>query len=275
MATDFKATQQAEYYRAFLEKNVRPDGRELGEIRPAILNTGYITTAEGSALVKLGHMIVICGIKAEITTPTPEEPHQGFIVPNVELPPLCSASFKQGPPLEKAQAACKFIDNVLINSNCVDRNELCIKEAKMCWVLYCDIICLNYDGNLLGVCTTALLAALRTVQLPSVDVCERTGIPKVDLEKTHLLTIHSHPVATSFSVFDDDIILVDPTREEESLATGLFTIVTMEDEQVCTIYKPGGSSLSKSKLQDCVTRSHVHAKEVQKLIEDTVNTVDR
>ena len=37
----------------------------------------------------------------------------------------------------------------------------------------------------------------------------------------------------------------------------------------------GGSSLSKDRLQDCITRSHVHAKEVHKLIEETINAVDR
>ena len=37
----------------------------------------------------------------------------------------------------------------------------------------------------------------------------------------------------------------------------------------------GGSSLDKNRLQDCITRSHVHAKEVHKLIEETINAVDR
>ncbi|KAI2569162.1 exosome component 8, partial [Homo sapiens] len=29
------------------------------------------------------------------------------------------------------------------------------------WVLYCDLICLDYDGNILDACTFALLAALK------------------------------------------------------------------------------------------------------------------
>jgi len=28
------------------------------------------------------------------------------------------------------------------------------------WVLYCDLICLNFDDNLLDACVTALTAAL-------------------------------------------------------------------------------------------------------------------
>lgn len=35
-----------------------------------------------------------------------------------------------------------------------------------CWVLYCDLICLDYDGNLLDACVTALIAALRICKCP-------------------------------------------------------------------------------------------------------------
>ena len=36
-----------------------------------------------------------------------------FVVPNVELPPLCSPNFKPGPPSEQAQVASQFMDDVL------------------------------------------------------------------------------------------------------------------------------------------------------------------
>lgn len=44
--------------------------------------------------------------------------------------------------------------------------DLCVIEGEiscifqMCWVLYCDLICLNYDGNLLDACILALVSAL-------------------------------------------------------------------------------------------------------------------
>ena len=41
--------------------------------------TGAISTANGSALVKLGETMVICGVKAEVTVPTAEEPSKGMI----------------------------------------------------------------------------------------------------------------------------------------------------------------------------------------------------
>lgn len=52
------------YYRDFINLNVRPDGRELDQFRPVRININSIGTADGSAIVKLGHTTVVCGIKA-------------------------------------------------------------------------------------------------------------------------------------------------------------------------------------------------------------------
>ena len=43
----------------------------------------------------------------------------------------------------------------------VDREDLCIESDKLTWVLYCDLICLNYDGNVLDASVIALSAALQ------------------------------------------------------------------------------------------------------------------
>ncbi|KAM9169904.1 exosome complex component RRP43 isoform 2-T2 [Pangshura tecta] len=203
MAAGFKTVEPLEYYRRFLKENCRPDGRELGEFRTTTVNIGSITTADGSALVKLGNTTVICGIKAEFAEPPAESTNKGYIVPNVDLPPLCSSRFRPGPPGEEAQAASQFIADVIENSEIIMKEDLCIAHGKLAWVLYCDFICLDYDGNILDACTFALLAALKNVQLPKVTINEETGLAEVDLKQTNPLNIRKHPVATSFAVFDD------------------------------------------------------------------------
>ncbi|XP_050793238.1 exosome complex component RRP43 isoform X2 [Gopherus flavomarginatus] len=238
MAAGFKTVEPLEYYRRFLKENCRPDGRELGEFRTTTVNIGSITTADGSALVKLGNTTVICGIKAEFAQPPAESTNKGYIVPNVDLPPLCSSRFRPGPPGEEAQAASQFIADVIENSEIIMKEDLCIAHGKLAWVLYCDFICLDYDGNILDACTFALLAALKNVQLPKVTINEETGLAEVDLKQTNPLNIRKHPVATSFAVFDDTILIVDPTAEEEDLATGTVTIVMDEEGRLCSVHKP-------------------------------------
>ncbi|XP_006267502.1 exosome complex component RRP43 [Alligator mississippiensis] len=273
MAAGFKTVEPLEYYRRFLKENCRPDGRELGEFRATTVNIGSITTADGSALVKLGNTTVICGIKAEFAAPPVDATNKGYIVPDVDLPPLCSARFRPGPPGEEAQAVSQFIADVIENSQIIMKEDLCIVNGKLAWVLYCDIICLDYDGNILDACTFALLAALNNVQLPAVAINEETGLAEVNLKQKTPLNIRKYPVATSFAIFDDTLLIVDPTAEEEDLATGTVTIVTDEEGRLCSVHKPGGSPLTGAKLQDCITRAITRHKEVKQLMDKVIKSV--
>ncbi|XP_069615053.1 exosome complex component RRP43 [Ranitomeya imitator] len=268
MAAGYKTVEPLEYYRKFLKQNCRPDGRDVSEFRTTTINVGSITTADGSALVKLGNCTVICGIKAEFTSPPTDAPNKGYIVPNVDLTPLCSSRFRPGPPGEEAQVASQFIADVIETSQIIQKEDLCIESGKLAWVLYCDLICLDYDGNLLDACVCALVAALRNVRLPAVKISDDTGLAQVQLSSKSPLNILKHPVSTSFAVFDDMNIIVDPTGEEERFATGLLTVVTDEDGKLCTIRKPGGSSLSADKLQECISRAVSRHKEVQALLDE-------
>ncbi|XP_042621220.1 exosome complex component RRP43-like [Cyprinus carpio] len=273
MAAGFKTAEPLEYHRSFLKENCRPDGRELGEFRPTTLNISSISTADGSALVKIGNTTVICGIKAELTMPPSDAPNKGYIVPNVDLPPLCSSRFRPGPPGEQAQAASQFIADVIQSSDLINMEELCIEKSKLCWVLYCDIMCLDYDGNLLDACMIVLLAALRNARLPEATINKETDLAEVDIQKKRHLKINRHPVGSSFAVFDDSIIIVDPTAEEESLSTALLTVVTDEEDRLCAVHKPGGTSLSGEKLQHCINRAITRNKEISKLVDKVIESM--
>ncbi|XP_061658902.1 exosome complex component RRP43 [Syngnathoides biaculeatus] len=273
MAAGFKTAEPLEYHRSFLKENCRPDGRELSEFRTTTINIGSISTAEGSALVKLGNTTVICGVKAELANPPVEAPEKGFIVPNVDLPPLCSSQFRPGPPGEQAQAASQFMADVIESSEVLQMEDLCIERGKLCWSLYCDLMCLDYDGNVLDACVSALLAALKNTALPEVSFSAETGTPEVDLEKRRGLKILKHPVAASFCVFDNSIFMADPTAEEEQLATARLTVVTDEEGHLCSVHKPGGTSLSAEKLQELISKATIRQKEIHKLIGKVIKSI--
>ncbi|KAK6173596.1 hypothetical protein SNE40_017017 [Patella caerulea] len=274
MANDLKTFQPKEYYRKFLEKDVRPDGRELGECRSTVVNIGSITTAEGSALVKLGNTTVICGIKAELANPKADEPKNGYIVPNVELSPMCSAQFRPGAPGEQAQVLSQFVVDVLQNSECVNLQDLCIVSGKLVWMLQCDMICLDYDGNVADACVLSLVSALKNTCLPKVTVNEETQAIETDDKITNNLKVQTTPVSTTFAIFDDHFVIVDPTIEEETLATGIITIVTKE-KKLCMVHKPGGTPLKDSQIQLCIDRAIERSGQATKLIDETQCSLDR
>lgn len=275
MAADFKTAQPLEYYRKFLEENIRPDGRDLLEFRKTILNVGSISTAEGSALVKLGNTTVVCGVKAEFAVPSQENPNHGYIVPNVDLPPLCSSRFRPGPPNEQAQVLSQFVADTISNCEPVDLKDLCILEGKLCWVLYVDVVCLSYDGNITDASLIAAIAALKNTQLHAVTINEESQTPEPSETRDISLTIRNHPIAATFGIFDDSVLFADPTDEEEGLLTGVVTIVVMDDEKIAAVHKPGGSPLPDHKFQECYKKALTRGKEVRDLIQTACVDVDR
>ncbi len=49
---------------------MRPDGRRPDELRPVEIATGYLKTAEGSALITIGNTQVLCAASVEQTVPS-------------------------------------------------------------------------------------------------------------------------------------------------------------------------------------------------------------
>ena len=273
MASDYKRVHPKDYYRKFLSEGVRPDGRALRETLPMMINIDSVSTAEGSALVRLGGTCVLCGIKAELAQPSVNHPDRGYLVPNVELPALCSSKFRPGPPSEEAQVLSQWLNDVVESSATLPLEQLCIASGQFCWVLYADLTCLNYDGSLPDACLAALLAALRTVRLPEVRVDEeeekvvRTG------GTSPALSLKCHPTALSFAIFDDSIIVANPNGEEESLATGLFQIAVTDSGTLCGVHKAGGSPLEQASMLDYLQQAVTHADTVRQFVDKAVQSL--
>ncbi|XP_047003278.1 exosome complex component RRP43-like isoform X2 [Schistocerca americana] len=265
MAAQYKTIHPVKYLRDYLAHEIRPDGRTLMKFRPASINVGSVSTADGSSVVKIGNTTVVCGIKAELVAPKTEEPESGFIVPNVTLPPLCSPKFRPGPPSALAQTLTHLVASIVMNSQCLKLQDLCIAPEHLVWVLHCDMVCLDHDGALLDACLTALLAALKTISLPTVEYNADEDKKTVNLRKRTPLIIDNIPVATTFAIIDNDIVIADPTNEEESMASGVLSIV-IQGDQLSSVHKPGGTPLLEMQLQNCISAAKERSQLVNNLI---------
>jgi len=105
-------------------------------------------------------------MKQELGPPKADEPKQGFLIINADLPPLCSSRIRPGSPTEKGQVLSAFLSDIAIQSGIINLENLCIETDKLVWTLYCDIICLNYDGAMEDACFASLVGALLTGNTP-------------------------------------------------------------------------------------------------------------
>lgn len=98
----------------------------------------------------------------ELATPSVDEPSHGYLIPNIDLTPLCSPKYRSASSSDDAQVLTCNLNDVIKDSKWIDLDQLCIAREKLVWTLYCDITCVDYDGNVLDAAIIALCAAIRS-----------------------------------------------------------------------------------------------------------------
>ncbi|KAJ2950454.1 hypothetical protein O0L34_g8697 [Tuta absoluta] len=275
MSEVYKLIHPVKYFNDYVSRNVRPDGRKFSDQRDIKLNVNSIRTADASAVAKCGNTTVVCGIKLELATPKAEEPNNGFLITNVELPPLCSSKFRPGPPSDHAQVVSKLVSDIVVNSKCINLEDLCIVPDKLAWVVYCDMVCIDNDGSLVDACIMTLMASLKTLTLPTVKYDAETEVIEVDADNRTPLEVHGLPVATSFAVYNllqKNIILADPSSYEEKMCggNGANLIVCCNKSFSNGIQKFGGSNITNENQEEAMKIAKQRALLVEKVIDTCI-----
>jgi len=275
----FKKVYPAEFYKKFLAKDVRPDGRSLSKIRKTSISVGSISSANGSAFVKIGHTSVVAGVIAQVgDPPSADETH---IIVNVELSPLCSSRFVIGKPSEQAMVLGESLNSIVKNTGLLNSQDLLFtaeeagdgRRVNLAWILAVDVYCLNDDGNLFDACLIALLAALSNVRLPLIKSVRVLGsgygitLPRKSKEFQGIRLLH-HPIPTSFA-FIDHYTIADPTSSEESLSNGALTIIYNEFGECCSLTKSGISILDNNKLSQCAEKAKKRVKSIIEMMQQS------
>jgi len=171
----------------------------------------------------------VAGVRAEVTEAVPELPAHGRIVVSVELPPLCSAAFRDR---HRSTGLSTFLSNTitdLFNDGRVfDTSQLNIRDGRCFWVLHVHVICLAFDGNAFDLCLLAALAALEDTALPAlcegaaseaellVEAPPGTPAPVAEARRPALA---SRPLPTTFARLPGERWVVDPCAKEEEVGT--------------------------------------------------------
>lgn len=71
--------------------------------------------------------------------------------------------------------------------------------------------------------------------------------------------------ATSFAIVDNTV-LIDPTREEEDLASAVVSIAYTTEGQICGVHKAGGTIVAPHVMQQCMQIAKQNAKVLATLV---------
>lgn len=239
-----------EHLLKLLKRGERVDNRGLFDYRPISVILSPIDKADGSALIRLGRTQVLAGVKLELGSPFKDRPGEGVLQVHAEFVPLASPSFEPGPPDENAVEVARIIDRSIREPKVIKLEELVVEPEKTVWVIYDDIYLVDHGGNVVDAGMLASIFALAVTKIPEI-VETSTGYRINRSSRVRPLPLTNLVVTVTMAVIGD-VILVDPSLEEETLANALITIAVDEKERICGLQKRGEMGVSRSIIDRAV-----------------------
>jgi len=237
----------------------RVDGRVLDETRKVTIERSFVGTAEGSARVKLGNTDILVGIKMSVGEPYPDTPNTGVLSTSVELIPMASPTFEAGPPRPDAIELARVVDRGIRESKMVNMEKLCITPKEKVWVMFIDIHVLDYGGNLFDACSYGAVAALSSTIVPAKAHGLGEDFP---------LPVDHWPVSVTTSKIKD-ILVVDPSLDEERMADARLTVTTDENGDIRAMQKGLSGSFSYDEVKRIIETAQRVGREIRPLLRST------
>eukprot|EP01066_Platyproteum_vivax_P006741 Platyproteum_vivax@DN2462_c0_g1_i1.p1 len=240
-----------------LKQDIRLDGR--GCLSPRVVKISLLPNANGVAEVCFGKTRVVCCTAADVVTPYPDRPSEGFVSFNVELSTISGPHFEGGQYKEVAVDIALLIESLLKEARAIDTETLCIVSGKKVWSLRVDIQTLDDFGNLYDACALAALASLLHFRKPEVSYEGQDAKVHSTEEREPLpLSVYHLPILVSIAIFKNDdnqtlMLALDPTSEEVACSCGVVSIGSNQHGQVCCVHKTGGIGINFEVLDTCMT----------------------
>jgi exosome complex component RRP42 len=254
------STIEKNYIIENLKKEKRIDGRGLFEYRKFDISHDIISSAEGSADVRLGETRIMTGVKYEVGEPFPDVPNEGVCTIMAELLPLASPLFERGPPDEQSIELARVVDRGIRHADCIQTKNLCIKENKVVYILFVDMYVMNYAGNLIDAGGVSALTALISSRIPEGELKD----DKVVWTGNYLNgedIVKELPLIMTYAKIGD-IIFLDPNLAEELVSEARISISVTKDK-IVSIQKSGPATFSFEEIQELTKKSMELGKEIR------------
>ncbi len=244
-----------------LKAGVRIDGRTNEAFRKIEIETGFLTTAEGSARVRCGETEVIAGVKMALGSPFADTPDQGVLMVNAELLPLSNPDFESGPPSSESIELARVIDRGIRESKLIDTKALCVEKSVKVWMVNVDICPLNTDGNLIDVGALAAVLALKNATFPGF----KDGVVDYKQKTDKKIPLRDVPLTVTVIKIGENYI-IDPTEAEEKALDSRLTAAVLPDRSLCALQKGGSLPLSVEDISAMIDLAIAKSEELRQYV---------
>ena len=216
-----------------ISKGRRLDGRNLDEVRPIHIELDIIEKANGSARVKLGNSEVVAGVKVETGEPFEGLENKGALILSAEVLPTASPYSEPGPPDEETIELARVVDRGIRESQMIDLDKLVLVPGKIVYTIFVDCSVINADGNLFDATSYAVVSALVSSKLPVFEMQDDKVVDTGNKQDPPITTI---PISIT-AVRIGDVVILDPTAEEEACMDARITLTTNSNGHYTAIQK--------------------------------------
>jgi exosome complex component RRP42 len=138
----------------------------------------------------------------------------------------------------------------------IDLEKLCIEPGKKVWINFVDIYVLDFDGNLFDACSLGAVAAIKSAIVPA----KANG-----LGEDYPMPTTCTPISVT-SLQIENSLLVDPTLDEEKVATARLTVTTDDNGDLRAMQKGLSGALTLEQVKTAIETSRRLGIEIRKLI---------
>ncbi|CAH0390183.1 unnamed protein product [Bemisia tabaci] len=263
------STCEKNFIRQAVSQGKRLDGRKFDDLRKLDIKYGL---EWGSCVTTLGSTKVVAQVSCDVQVPKTSRPNEGLLFINVELSGMASVHFESGKINDAEVKINRILEKCFRESKCIDLEALCIVAEEKVWNVRVDLNILNYEGNVVGCCSIAALAALAHFRHPDVTSTGEGIIIHSEAERDAIpLTIHHYPVAVSFALFDQGKhIIHDPTALEEHVSDVQLVVCVNSYRELCGLYLEGSSIKTVDLVVRCSSQAAKIAKRLVDYVRDTL-----
>eukprot|EP00762_Andalucia_godoyi_P002433 ANDGO_02821.mRNA.1 Exosome complex component rrp43 len=263
-ASLFERISPSEFYRRFLSKGIRPDGRSLLAQRSVSVHDGNIRTSDNSCSVRIGSTVALAGIKLEVASPSADDATKGKIILNVDFPAVSSSKH----PRDRMSDAALVSDLLsTVFKNMFDLSRLLIQEDAAVWIVYVDVCILCDDGAVLEAAALAASCALSSLQLPHVSISDDMQVSAdPDASKRRHVFRDQECVlgGVSYALIQshagETYVVCDPSSKETGLALGsVLTFLIDQSGKTRLAFKEGGEAWSIPQFSECAQHAAAQA----------------
>jgi exosome complex component RRP45 len=250
-----------------LKLDTRADLRKLSETRSL-----KVDLSPGQSLLNIGKTCILSKVSAEIVKPRLNAPTEGIFSFSVRISQMSGSNASNELAFKENQLS-HWIERTLKKARVLDTEGLCVQAGEKVWGISVDAKVLDDDGNVRDALMLGVITALMGFVRPDVTVSGIECVVHTPEEKTPIpLSIHHIPIPITFAFFKQDgfsAVVVDPTWEEESVASGKMTIVVNCHEEVCG-FSSEGLDIDPITFQKCLNVALEKSKSITQLIQEFI-----